>query len=143
MTDITLGQARSILQAALRFRQQNAFNPLAVAVLDRGANLVAFEREDGAAFGRYNVAFGKAYGALALGMGSRSLMNRAVDQPYFVLAAAIALPFAVVPVPGGVIVRKDGGAILGAVGISGDSSENDESAAKVGIESAGLTADTG
>jgi uncharacterized protein GlcG (DUF336 family) len=111
-------------------------------VLDAGGHVKAFERADGASNGRFQVAHGKAYGALGLGVGSRALMERAEQQPYFITAVNGALGGALVPVPGGVLIRVDG-ALIGAVGVSGDTSDNDERAALAGVESAGLTGDPG
>jgi len=91
---------------------------------------------------RFEIAFGKAYGALALGVGSRALMKRAEEQPYFVAAATAAIGGALIPVPGGVLVA-DNARIIGAVGVSGDNSDNDEAAAVRGIGNAGLESVTG
>jgi uncharacterized protein GlcG (DUF336 family) len=114
-----------------------------VAVLDAGGHLKAFEREDGASIYRFQVAHGKAHGAIGLGMGSRAIHARAEAQAYFVTAVGALGGTAVVPVPGGVLVRDRRGRLIGAVGISGDKSEADEAAAVAGIEAAGLVADTG
>ncbi len=143
MSEISLRRARTIIRGALRHGRANGMKPLAVCVLDAGGHLKAFEREDGASIGRFEIARGKAAGALALGIGSRALMKRAEVQSYFLLAAGRALPDGLVPVPGGVLVRDRRGAIIGAVGVSGDVSDNDEAAAVAGIEAAGLTADPG
>lgn len=109
-------------------------------MLDAGGWPVAFEREDGASNLRFKVAHGKAFGAVSLGLGSRALFERAQAQPYFVQAVNALADGALVPVPGGVLVR--GGpdrAILGAVGVTGDSSDNDEICARAGVEAAGFT----
>lgn len=140
---LNLDTARTIIAAARAAGVDNGFKPLTVVVLDSGGHLVAVEREDGSSIGRFDIAFGKAHGALALGMGSRAIMARAEQQAYFVAAATAAVGGKLVPVPGGVLVRAPAGSVLGAVGISGDTSDNDERAAVVGIESAGLTADPG
>jgi uncharacterized protein GlcG (DUF336 family) len=103
----------------------------------------AFEREDGASNVRFEIAFGKANGALALGIGSRALMARAEQQPYFIGAVAGAIGGALVPVPGGVLVQSSDVDVIGAVGITGDTSDNDEAAAVAAIEAAGLVAVTG
>ncbi|MEM7567123.1 MAG: heme-binding protein, partial [Pseudomonadota bacterium] len=99
-------------------------------------------RQDGASLLRPQIAHGKAYGALSLGMGSRGIMNRAEQQAYFVGAINTLAGGAIVPVPGGVLIKSDG-AIVGALGITGDTSDNDETAAIAGIEAAGFTADAG
>ena len=143
MTEITLPKARRIVSAALKKARAEEMKPLVVAVLDAGGHLKAFEREDGASNGRFQIAHGKANGALGLGIGSRALMARAEQQAYFVAAAGAAFGGALVPVPGGVLVRDKKGKLIGAVGISGDNSDNDEMAAVAGIEAAGFVAETG
>jgi len=142
-TSITIDQARQIVAAALAHGRAADMQPLAVLVLDDGGHTVAFEREDGASNLRFQVADGKAYGALGLGIGSRALFERAQQQPFFVQAVNGAFGGRMVPVPGGVLVKNAGGTLIGAVGVSGDNSDNDESAAVAGIEAADLTAETG
>ncbi len=143
MAAITLNKARSIIRKALAEGRAEEMKPLVVCVLDAGGHLKAFEREDGAANMRFQVAHGKANGALGLGVGSRALKERADQQAYFVLAVNGAFDGGLVPVPGGVLVRDRRGAIIGAVGISGDTGDNDERAAIAGIEAAGYAADPG
>jgi uncharacterized protein GlcG (DUF336 family) len=143
MAEITLSKARRIIKAALAKGREAEMKPLAVVVLDAGGHVKAFEREDGTSAYRFQIAHGKAHGAIGMGMGSRALFNRAEQQAYFVLAVNGLDDTSLVPVPGGVLVRGRKGEILGAVGISGDTSDNDEAAAIVGIEAAGLTADGG
>jgi len=143
MAIITLRKARTIISKALAKGRDAGMKPLAVCVLDAGGHLKAFERQDGASIGRYQIAQGKANGALSMGLGSRALMNRAEQQAYFLLAANGAFDGALIPVPGGVLVRDRKGAMIGAVGISGDNSDNDELAAIAGIEAAGFAADPG
>ena len=135
-----LETARTIVAAARAHGRESGLKPLTVVVLDAGDHVVAAEREDGASIGRFEIGFGKAYGALALGQGSRATMARAEQQAYFVGAAGAAIGGALVPVPGGVLVQDDAGTLLGAVGITGDTSDHDEAAAVAGIEAAGLTA---
>ena len=135
---VDLGTARGMIAAARAFGAERGFKPLTVVVLDAGGHVVAAEREDGASNKRFEIALGKAHGALAVGFGSRALMARAEAQPYFVAAVTSAIGGALIPVPGGVLVRDTSGTLLGAVGISGDSSDNDEAAALAGIEEAGL-----
>jgi uncharacterized protein GlcG (DUF336 family) len=137
---ISLETARGIVAAARDHGRRESLRPLTIVVLDAGGSVVAAEREDGASIKRFEVAFGKAHGALALGVGSRALMVRAEQQPYFVSAVTSAIGGALVPVPGGVLVKDASGSTLGAVGISGDSSDADESACVAGIYAAGLTA---
>ncbi len=143
MAAITLRKARRIVAQALSKGRAAEMQPLAVCVLDAGGHLKAFEREDGASNGRFEIARGKANGALQMGLGSRALFNRAEQQAYFVLAAGRIFEHGMIPVPGGVLVRDRKGEIVGAVGISGDNSDNDEAAAIAGIEAAGFTADPG
>ena len=138
--NISLGQARTIVAAALAHGREQGFNPLSVAVLDAGGHLTAFEREDGSSNRRFEIAHGKAHGAISFGVGSRRLGEMAVERPHFVAGVTSAFGGAVVPVPGGVIVVDGDGHPLGAVGVSGDTSDNDEAAAVAGIEAAGLTA---
>ena len=137
---IDLDTARSIIAGARAHAATAGFKPMTVVVLDAGGHVVAAEREDGSSIKRFEIAFGKAHGALSLGMGSRSIMGRAEQQPYFIAAVTSAVGGALVPVPGGVLVRDPEGGLLGAVGVTGDTSDNDEAAAVAGIESAGLTA---
>jgi uncharacterized protein GlcG (DUF336 family) len=140
---ISLDDARSIIAAARAEGRSRDFKPLSVVVLDAGGHVTAFEREDGSSNMRFEIAFGKAHGALALGVGSRALMARAEQQPYFVAAATAAIGGALVPVPGGVLIAGTDNRIVGAVGVSGDSSDNDEAAAVAGIQAVGLNAITG
>jgi uncharacterized protein GlcG (DUF336 family) len=137
---IDLDTARTIVAGARAHAAEAGFKPMTVVVLDAGGHVVAVEREDGSSMGRFEIAFGKAHGALSLGMGSRGLMARAEQQAYFIAAVTSAIGGALVPVPGGVLVRASGGELLGAVGVTGDTSDNDEAAAVAGIGSAGLTA---
>jgi uncharacterized protein GlcG (DUF336 family) len=132
--------ARTIIAGARAHGSSAGFKALTVVVLDDGGHVVAAEREDGASMKRFEIGFAKAHGALSLGMGSRSIMARAEQQPYFIAAVTSAVGGALVPVPGGVLVRDQGGDVVGAVGVTGDTSDNDEAAAVAGIESAGLTA---
>ncbi|MFJ6279871.1 Uncharacterized conserved protein GlcG, DUF336 family [Arthrobacter subterraneus] len=137
---LTYALAQSIITDALAAGQQHGFKPLTVVVLDAGGHVIAAARQDGASNNRFEIAQGKAYGALALGMGSRAIMERAEQQAYFIAAATATLGGRLIPVPGGVLIRDSDGIIQGAVGISGDSSDNDETAASTAIEASGLTA---
>ena len=139
MSVLDLETARSIIAGARAHGSSAGFKPLTVVVLDNGGHVIAVEREDGASMKRFEIGFGKAYGALSLGMGSRSIMGRAEQQPYFIAAVTSAVGGTLVPVPGGVLVRDDGGDLVGAVGVTGDTSDNDEAAAVAGITGAGLT----
>ncbi len=141
MTILTLDQARTIISATLAKGAEMGLKPLSVVVLDAGGHVIAFERQDGAAPGRFAVAHGKAHGAVMLGMPGSAQMARAEAQGYFMAAMNGLFGGQVVPVPGGILVRGGGGAVVGAVGVTGDSSENDAEAGAVGIEAAGYAAE--
>ena len=140
---ITLAQSRTLIDAALAKGRALDLKPLSVVVLDPRAAMVAMMSEDGVSQMRARIAHGKANAAIALGMGTRALMNRAEQQAYFIQAVNGVAGGDMVPVPGGVLIQDQEGALLGAVGISGDTSDNDEAAAVAGIEAAGLNAVTG
>jgi len=142
MAELTLDIARKILDAALAKGVEKKLKPLVVTILDvRGAVKLA-AAQDGTSLMRAEIAHGKAYGALAMGMGSRALFQRAQEQAYFIDAVNTLAQGRMVPVPGGVLIL-DGGTLLGAVGISGDTSDNDEACAIAVIEAAGLKANAG
>jgi uncharacterized protein GlcG (DUF336 family) len=143
MTELTQAVAQSIVAAALAHAREKKLLPLAVSVLDARGALKAFVAEDGTSLKRGEIAIGKAHGALSLGLGSRALMKRAADQPTFIAAMSHIVGGSLVPVPGGVLIRAADGKLIGGVGISGDTSDNDEAAALAGIAAAGLTADPG
>ena len=140
---LTLDLARKIIADALDHAHTLGLKPLGVAVLDAGGHVIAFERQDGASNLRFKIAFGKANGALAIGVGSRKLFQRAQEQPYFINAINSLADGALVPVPGGVLIRNSDSRILGAVGITGDNSDKDEQCAIYAIEQTGLVADPG
>jgi uncharacterized protein GlcG (DUF336 family) len=135
-----LDVANHVVNTVLARASELGLQPLAVVVLDAGGHVVALQRQDNASNKRADIAYGKAHGALSLGVGSRALMARAEQQPYFIAAATAAVGGALIPLPGGVLVRTAGGDLVGAVGVSGDASDNDERVAAAGIEAAGLTA---
>jgi uncharacterized protein GlcG (DUF336 family) len=143
MPALTLERAQTIVSTALHYGMEHKFQPLAVAVLDARGVLKAYAAQDGTSLRRAEIATGKAHGALSFGIGSRSLAKRAVTTPHFIAAVTHAVGGMLVPVPGGVLIRAADGEIIGAVGISGDTSDNDEAAAIAGIKAAGLTADPG
>ncbi len=144
MTNLTLATAETILAAARAKGRALNLAPLTVVVLDAGGHMVALAREDRSGIGRVEIATGKAWGGLAIGAGSRVLFDRwNAGGAGFVTALAAATQGRMVPVPGGVLVIDAAGDIIGAVGISGDTSDNDEVCAIAGIEAAGLTAKAG
>jgi uncharacterized protein GlcG (DUF336 family) len=139
---MTLELASRIVDAALAHGREKKFMPLSVAVLDAGGHLVAFKREDRSGILRFEIAFGKAWGALGMGFGSRELFNRTQANPTFMSVLSTVSQGRLVPVPSGVLIVQAGEAI-GAVGISGDNSDNDEACALAGIAAAGLEAKPG
>jgi len=141
MPEISIGKARTMIRKAIQKGREMELKPLSVVVLDAGGHVKAFEREDGAAPGRFAIAHGKAYGAVMLGMAGTAQMKRAEDQDYFMNAVNGVYGGQVIPVPGGVLVRDKRGVIIGAVGVTGDTSDNDAVCAVEGIEAANLTAE--
>lgn len=137
---LTLADAQMIVDAALAKGRDLGLKPLTVAVLDAGGHLKALLREDGTSTLRPDIAQGKAAGALALGINSRAIGERAEQQAYFVQACNALAGGRLVPVAGGVLIKDESGAMLGAVGITGDTSDNDEICAFAGIAAAGLQA---
>jgi len=143
MPDLSLDVARKILDAALAKVIEMKLKPMAITVLDARGCVKASIAQDGTSLMRGEVAHGKAYGALAMGLGSRALFKRAEEQPFFIDAVNTMARGALIPVPGGVLIQDQAGGLLGAIGISGDTSDNDEIACVAGIEAAGLKASTG
>ena len=140
---LTLAQASTIVDIALATARDLELVRMTVAVLDAGGHLVAFKREDRSGLLRYDIAYGKAWGALGMGFGSRTLYERAANTPQLFNALYVASGGREVTNPGGVLIRDGEGDIIGAVGISGDTSDKDEACAIAGIEAAGLFADPG
>jgi len=141
--DLSLADAKKIIEHALATQSKNSFKPMAVVVLGAAGTIRASESQDGTSLLRPKVAHGKAYGAIAIGIGSRALFERARKEPFFIDAVNTLCDGALVPVPGGVLVRTAEGELIGAVGVTGDTSDNDELCAVAGIEAAGFKADTG
>jgi uncharacterized protein GlcG (DUF336 family) len=139
---MTLETASAIVDAALKTGREKGFMPLSVAVLDAGGHLVAFKREDKSGILRFDIAFGKAWGALGMGFGSRELFNRTAANPTFMGVLSTVSGGRLVPVPSGVLILSDGD-VIGAVGVSGDNSDNDEICAVAGIAAVGLEGKTG
>jgi uncharacterized protein GlcG (DUF336 family) len=143
MSELTLKSVNEMIAAALAKGRELKLKVLAVAVLDDRGALKAFGAEDGTSLRRGEIAIGKATAALNLGLGTRAVNKMAVDRPYFITSVAASMGGPFVPVPGGVLIRNGAGAVIGAVGISGDTSDNDEAAAIAGILAVGLEADPG
>lgn len=140
---LSLAQSKAIIEHALKEQENRGFKPMAVVVLGAGGSVKASESQDGTSLVRPKIAHGKAFGAYSLGLGSRALFERAKAEPFFIQAMNSLCDGALVPVPGGVLIRSTDGELLGAVGITGDTSDNDEICAVAGIEAVGLKADTG
>lgn len=143
MAQLSLSKANTIIKTALAKGTETGMRPLSVAVLDAGGHLKAFQKQDGASMLRFEIAFGKAFGGLTIGTGSRTVEKFAKDRPHFVEGLVAASGGRVIPVAGGVLIKNAKGEILGAVGVTGDTSDNDEIAAIAGIEAAGFVADGG
>jgi uncharacterized protein GlcG (DUF336 family) len=139
----TLLQASRIVDEALAYARRNQLAPMTVAVLDARGCVVALKMEDGSGLLRPEIATGKGWGALGMGFGTRTLAARAEQVPSFFGALASLAGGRVLPVPGGVLIRSEDGAVIGAAGASGDLSDKDEASAIAGIEAAGLRADPG
>ena len=143
MTTLNLQTAQALIAGALKYARDRRFQPLGVAVFDARGALIAYAAEDGTSLRRQDIAFAKANGALGMGLGSRTIATRAKAQPVFYSALANIIQGGFAPAPGGVLVRDADGVLLGAVGVSGDVSDNDEAAALFGIQEVGLKADPG
>ncbi len=137
-TPLSLDAASAIVDGALKHARDNNIEPLTVVVLDIGGNMVAFKREDGSGIVRHDIAIGKAWGALGMGISSRTIMERTKDRPAFAGAVAAASQGRFVPVPGGVLIIGQDDTVVGAVGISGDTSEKDEYCAITAVQEAGF-----
>lgn len=139
---LTLERAHKIATVSLEHARKHNMKPMAVVVLDERGAMRAVLAEDNSSVGRAKVAFGKANGCIMMGLGSRALQARAKDNPQFMVAAD-NLFNGLIAVPGGVLIKDGSGAILGAIGISGDTSDNDEACAMAGLAAVGLKGDTG
>lgn len=143
MSALTLKVAVNLVNQAISAGREVNAAPLTIAVLDTGGHLIALQREDGASLLRPQVAIGKAWGAIALGKGSRLLAQDAQQRPAFFAALNSMGQGSVVPAPGGVLIRNQAGVVLGAIGISGDLSDVDEQVAIKAVEALDLRADAG
>lgn len=140
---LTLTSAEIIVTQALAHAKSASFKPLGIVVLDSRATVKAASVADGSSLARFDIAKAKAQGALAFNMGTRGLEKLAKERPHFFAGAVSAIDGGIVPVPGGVLIKSTDGTILGAVGVTGDTSDNDEIAAMAGITAAGLLGDGG
>jgi uncharacterized protein GlcG (DUF336 family) len=143
MTELTLEAAQTIVAKALGHARANKYNPIGIVVLDARGSLKASASEDGTSLMRWKVAFGKAYGSICWGAGSKKIEKMAAERPNFFAGVAHLSDAGILPVGGGVLIRDKDSKIIGAVGISGDTSDNDEAAALVGIQAVGFVGDGG
>lgn len=142
MQRLDLAQANALIEAAFAKGAELGLKPLAVTVHDPGGHLITCQRQDGASNMRAKLAGGKACGALALGVSSRTIGELAVDRPHLIASLHTMSEGGIVPAAGGVIVCDEDGTILGAIGVTGDTSDNDEACALAAIEAVGLNAKT-
>ena len=140
MPSLSLAQANQIIAAALAKSKASGFKPMGIVVLDDAGNLKAFAREDGASMFRFDVAQGKAWGAVGMGASSRVLAERAKDNPNFFVALAATAAGKFLPQTGAVLIKDGAGHLLGAVGASGGTGDEDELICIAGVEAAGLVA---
>ncbi len=137
-SSLTLAAAENIIDGVIAAADREGLLPLTIAILDAGGHLVTFKRQDGCGIIRSDIAFGKAYGALGMGVSSRTIRDRLKERPAFQSAIAAASDGNFIPVPGGVLILDGEGKAVGSVGVSGDASERDEFAAITGIQRAGF-----
>ena len=143
MSELTLERAQNIVNDSIAYGREKKLQRLAVAVLDERGALKCFGADEGTSVKRAEIAIGKAAAAMAMGIGTRTINKMAKDRPYFITSVSQSVGGPFVPVPGGVLIKSDKGVLIGAVGISGDVSDNDEAAAIAGIKAAGFSADPG
>ena len=141
MSQLTLDQANQIIQGARSASRAANYKPMGIAVLDASGQLVAFGREDGASMFRFDVARGKAWGAVGMGSSSRVLAERAKDNPNFFISLSATAEGKFLPQPGAVLIKDAQGNVLGAVGASGGTGDEDEIICKAGVTSCGLVTD--
>jgi len=138
MTTLTLEQANTIIHAALAKSKASGFKPMGIVVLDAAGDLKAYAREDGASMFRFDVARGKAWGAVGMGVASRALADRAKDNPNFFVSLAATAQGRFLPQTGAVVIKDADGNVIGAVGASGGSGDEDELICIEGVRAAGL-----
>lgn len=143
MKRLTLAQASTIVDVALKYGRDRNMKPMAVCVLDAGGHMLAFKREEVAGILRREIAEAKAWGVLGMGYGGREFVRRNQIRPTFYTALAVASQGRVMPVSGGILIRDSDGDIIGSVGVTGDTEDNDDACALAGITAANLVADTG
>ncbi len=137
---LTLQQANQIITAALAKSKESGYQPMGIAVLDASGNLKAFASEDGASMFRFDIARAKAWGAAGMGVSSRTLAQRAKDNPNFFVSLAATSSGKFLPQTGAVVIKDAQGKVVGAVGASGGTGDEDEAICIAGVQAAGLTA---
>ncbi|MGE0060736.1 MAG: heme-binding protein [Xanthobacteraceae bacterium] len=143
MSSIDLETANKVIAGGIAFAREQKMKPLTFVILDTGGHLVSAQREDNSGILRFEIAFGKAWGGLGMGHSTRYLQDHlAVNRPRFVDALAVASNGRFIPVLGGVLIRDKAGKLLGALGITGDTADNDELVAVEAVLRADLVADT-
>ncbi len=140
---LTLASAQLIISKALEHAKSANFKALGIVILDARGTVVAAAIQDGSSLARFNVARAKANGVISFNMGSRGIEKLAKDRPHFLAGALGVIEGGILPVPGGVLIKSSDGKVLGSVGVSGDTSDNDEVAALAGIQAAGFVGDGG
>ena len=143
MTFLTLDTAVAIARAVVDRGREAGLKPLTVALLDSGGHIKVLLRDDGASLLREKIAVAKAYGALGMGLPSRALAEMADQRPLFVQSLTVLANGNLVPVAGGVLIKAATGELIGAAGVTGDTSDNDEDCAVQGVKSVGLVAEAG
>lgn len=138
MGELSLEKARQVIDETLAAAKAKSLRPLSVAVIDARGALVALASQENATLMRWRIALGKAQACLCMNANTRALQQMALARPHFIAAVGEMAPLGFVPVPGGVLVRDPAGDIVGAIGVSGDTSDADESVAMAGVEAAGL-----
>ena len=140
---ISLADANKIIDVVFKSQSTHGFKPMAAVVLTASRTIRSSQAQDGTSLLRPKIAHGKAFGAISMGIGSRALFERAKQEPFFVQSVNALCDGALVPVPGGVLIRNQNGEVVGAVGVTGDLSDNDETCAVEAIDACGFKADTG
>jgi uncharacterized protein GlcG (DUF336 family) len=138
MTTLTLAQANQIISAALAKSKESGYQPMGIAVLDASGNLKAFASEDGASMFRFDIARAKAWGAVGMGVSSRTLGERAKGNPNFFVSLAATSDGKFLPQTGAVVIKDAAGKVIGAVGASGGTGDEDEAICMAGVQAAGL-----
>ena len=141
MNQLTLDQANHIIQGARAAARAANYKPMGIAVLDASGQLLAFGREDGASMFRFDIARGKAWGAVGMGISSRALAERAKDNPNFFITLSATAEGKFLPQPGAVLIKDTNGNVMGAVGASGGTGDEDEIICKAGVKACGLITD--